>query len=75
MESATILKKQKPRILSANQTGRERVLPVISKEEFIHNVNKRAYQYYLDRGARQGSALTDWVRAEKELLEKYRVAE
>ena len=30
----------------------------------------RAYQIYLERGGAPGNALEDWVRAERELVEK-----
>jgi len=30
----------------------------------------RAYQIYLERGGAPGTALDDWTRAERELLEK-----
>jgi hypothetical protein len=75
MNSATIIKKQMSPKQSEKKAGKVISLPVISKEEFIGRVNKRAYEYYLGREAHDGSPLADWLRAEKEFLEKYRVAE
>ena len=40
------------------------VLPRSTREEEIRN---RAYEIYLQRGARPGSELEDWLQAEREL--------
>jgi hypothetical protein len=43
------------------------------KEVFVNyqpthdQINHRAYQIYLERGARPGNELDDWLRAEREL--------
>ena len=31
-------------------------------------IRERAYQFYLDRGEVPGDAVTDWLRAEREVL-------
>ena len=33
------------------------------------DIRRRAYEIYLERGGQPGSALDDWLRAEKELEE------
>lgn len=33
-------------------------------------IRQRAYQLYLERGARPGSAFDDWMKAEQEILRK-----
>jgi len=33
-----------------------------------HRIAERAYRLYLDRGAEDGHALEDWLRAEQEVL-------
>jgi hypothetical protein len=44
------------------------------KEEFVNHqptrvqIKHRAYQIYLERGARPGNELDDWIRAERELV-------
>lgn len=43
----------------------------ISREQFIKESKKRAYEIYLARGDNPGSELNDWLAAEKELKEKY----
>lgn len=34
-------------------------------------IAQRAYEIYLQRGAAEGTALTDWLQAERELSERY----
>ena len=31
-------------------------------------IEQRAYQIYLERGGRYGNAVSDWLRAEKEIM-------
>ena len=44
------------------------------KEAFVNyqpthdQIKHRAYQIYLERGARPGNELDDWIRAERELV-------
>jgi Protein of unknown function (DUF2934) len=44
-------------------------------ESFQEQVAGRAYQLFLERGERPGSAQEDWYRAERELLERAAVAQ
>jgi hypothetical protein len=34
-------------------------------------IELRAYQIYVERGGAHGQDVTDWLQAERELLEKY----
>ncbi len=47
--------------------------PVISREELISMIEKRAYELYLERGGAHGDDQGDWYRAEREILQKYSV--
>jgi Protein of unknown function (DUF2934) len=35
-------------------------------------IERRAYQFYLERGGAHGQDVEDWLKAERELLEKHR---
>jgi hypothetical protein len=35
-------------------------------------IGERAYQLYLERGGRYGDAVSDWLRAEKEIMSEAR---
>ncbi len=43
-------------------------------DDLRRRIEKRAYERYVQRGARQGSALTDWLEAEQEILQQERRA-
>jgi hypothetical protein len=38
-------------------------------DNWVHGVRERAYQIYLQRKGKPGSALEDWLQAEKELVQ------
>jgi hypothetical protein len=38
--------------------------------ELRKKIEERAHQLYLRRGGRDGDAMSDWLRAEKEILEE-----
>lgn len=43
--------------------------PSVSTEESAQQrIAERAYHFYVERGAEDGHALEDWVRAEQEVL-------
>jgi hypothetical protein len=42
----------------------------VATEPTTEEIALRAYQIYLERGGAPGNALEDWMRAERELLEK-----
>jgi hypothetical protein len=48
---------------------------VLSKEAYIKAVEKRAHEIYLARGNNPGSALGDWLQAEKDTKEKFDIKE
>ena len=48
---------------------------VLSKEAYIKAVEKRAHEIYLSRGNNPGSALGDWLQAEKDTKEKFDIKE
>lgn len=41
---------------------------LIMSDALRERIAKRAYEFYLDRGCRQGCELEDWVDAEREML-------
>ena len=53
-----------------------RAAPFISLEQFKAETEKRAREIYLKRQEKneQGDALSDWLKAEKEIKAKYRIA-
>lgn len=57
-------KKVKNSLPTAKKTRAAKTVP--THEE----IALRAYEIYLERGGTPGDALEDWVRAERELLEK-----
>lgn len=42
--------------------------PISSSEDVSSRIAKRAYEIYLERGPRSGDALSDWLEAEREIL-------
>ena len=44
------------------------VLPLSPCEDLSSSIAKRAYELYSERGYRDGSALEDWLEAEREIL-------
>jgi hypothetical protein len=36
--------------------------------EIREKIERKAYQHYIERGCRDGQALEDWLRAEREVL-------
>jgi hypothetical protein len=47
------------------------VVPALSSEE----IERRAYEIFMARGAEPGHDLEDWLQAERELLDEIRRAE
>ncbi len=45
--------------------------PIAERRPTREEVELRAHQIYVERGAAQGNALEDWLQAELELIEKY----
>lgn len=74
VEPSRQTKKTKPRAptstpaqTSAPATSRTRQ-PVSSCDDVHILIAKRAYELYSERGYRHGSALDDWLEAEREIL-------
>ena len=45
--------------------------PIAERHPTREEIELRAYQIYVERGAAQGNDLEDWLQAESELIEKY----
>ncbi len=45
--------------------------PNVNLQNFLDEVRKRAYEIFLQRGATYGNDLDDWLKAEKEIKQKY----
>jgi hypothetical protein len=43
----------------------------IDPEKLAEEIRKRAHEIFLKRGDKKGDALSDWLRAEKEIKKKY----
>jgi hypothetical protein len=41
---------------------------LIMSDDLRERIAKRAYEFYLERGCRQGCDVEDWVDAEREIL-------
>jgi hypothetical protein len=50
------------------------VLPVSPCDDLPSSIAKRAYALYSERGYRDGSALEDWLEAEREILSQVQSA-
>jgi hypothetical protein len=55
--------------------GNECRLNEVTRETLREKIDKRAHQIYLQRGDAPGSQLSDWLLAEKEIMNKYGVSE
>lgn len=53
---------------SGRDTASEMPEVVSALETPHHRIAERAYRLYLDRGAEDGHALEDWLRAEQDVL-------
>ena len=49
------------------RTARRREQDFLNERPTHEQISRRAYQIYLERGARPGNELGDWLRAEREL--------
>jgi len=63
--SAPLQQQQKPK---KPATQKFHVLPLSSYDNLSGVIAKRAYELYSERGYRDGSALDDWLDAEREIL-------
>ena len=52
---------------SQTKSARQRKETSASHRPTHDQIKRRAYQIYLERGARPGNELDDWLRAEREL--------
>lgn len=80
MKSVTINTKKPERKAPASQQQQQQqmtpkpaaqkfhVLPLSPCEDLQALIAKRAYELYCERGYRSGSALDDWLEAEREIL-------
>lgn len=50
---------------------KKKVAPPVNLQNFLDEVRKRAYEIFLQRGATYGNDLDDWLKAEKEIKQKY----
>ena len=58
------------------ENGKEHTLEnkEITPEQLDNEIRERANQICVERGANPGSALQDWLQAEKEIKEKYKLS-
>jgi len=60
--------------VTIKQTGAEKATQKTSKVElsdYLENVKKRAYEIFQKRGSSHGSDFEDWLKAEKEIKQRY----
>jgi hypothetical protein len=62
------MKRRKKDVLLGQETAEGFVAPDLGKLFSHEEVARRAYEIYRARGGGEGSALEDWLRAERELL-------
>ncbi len=43
----------------------------IDPEKLVEEIRKRAHEIFLERGDKEGDALSDWLQAEQEIKKKY----
>lgn len=49
----------------------EKTVAAVSLDHYLDSVKKKAYEIFQSRGAIHGSDLDDWLKAEKEVKQKY----
>jgi Protein of unknown function (DUF2934) len=54
----------------ASSTGAETPLHSVANGSPDEEIRRRAYDIYLERGNRPGSALDDWLQAEREVQQR-----
>lgn len=60
---------KKKKTILMKKAGKEARGPGRSPSDELHvRIARRAYELYATRGCRQGSALDDWLEAEREIL-------
>jgi hypothetical protein len=62
---------QEQQVASKPAPQKFHVLPLSPCEDLQALTAKRAYELYSERGCRDGSALDDWLDAEREILSQY----
>lgn len=69
MSKKTANSKQKQSMQISANTGC--TVKEVTRESLTAIVQKRAHEIFLQRGSVPGSQLSDWLRAEKEIKNKY----
>jgi len=62
---------KKPGTKSSRQTS-ARKRPTSSPEPTREEIERRAYEIYLERGGTEGCEMEDWLQAERELRQQQR---
>ena len=61
------------KVVSAAASGRTVMSTQPSPAELDQEIRLRAYEFYCERGGKHGGHEDDWLRAEQEVRERYRV--
>jgi hypothetical protein len=59
---------QQQQIANKPAAQKFQVLPLSPCDDLSSSIAQRAYELYSERGYRDGSALADWLEAEREIL-------
>ncbi|MDO8356168.1 MAG: DUF2934 domain-containing protein [Nitrospirota bacterium] len=65
---------QQQQIANKPAAQKFQVLPLSPCDDLPSSIAKRAYELYSERGYRDGSALEDWLEAEREILSQVQSA-
>ena len=61
------------KVKKTKKVAEESTIP-ITPEKLEEEIRKRAREIFLERGDASGDALTDWLKAEKEIKKKYNIS-
>lgn len=73
-KNAPAPQQQQQQIANKPAAQKFQVLPLSPCDDLPRSIAKRAYELYSERGYRDGSALEDWLEAEREILSQVQSA-
>jgi hypothetical protein len=64
-----------PESTSKNESSKKKETPSVDLQKFLKDVEKRAYEIYLDRqkSGKSGDEFSDWVQAENDIKKKFKI--
>jgi hypothetical protein len=59
--------------IKTNKIPEKKTAPSPALTDFLEHIRKRAYQIYLESGKAPGNDMKNWLQAEKEIKQRYKL--